>query len=260
MKKYTLITGASSGLGFELAKLFGKDGNNLLLISSNNANLDKAKAELLKEVKVDIKTLALDLSNPENFKKVKEFTDKNEIFVNNLVNCAGFGDRTDFKDMDIEKQIKMVELNCSAPMYLMHAYLRDMINGKEGHILNISSIAAFVPGPYMSTYHASKAFLTNLSESITRELKGTKVKLTTVCPGPFESGFVKKAGNDYTFSKIKPISAQKVAEISYKCMMKGKSFKVIGFKNNLMMLLTRFVPRKLVTNTSANQIKSKAQQ
>ena len=260
MKKYTLITGASSGLGLELAKLYGEDGNNLLLISSNKANLEKAKKELEKEVKVEIEVLALDLSNPDNFDKVKKFTDTHKIRVTNLVNCAGFGDRTDFVDMDIEKQIKMVELNCNAPMYLMHAYLKNMINAKEGHILNISSIAAFVPGPYMSTYHASKAFLTNLSESITRELKGTNVKVTTINPGPFESGFVKKAGNDYTFLKIKPISAKKVAEISYNCMMKGKSFKVIGFKNNLMMLLTRLVPRKLVTNTSANQIKNKAQQ
>ena len=260
MNKYTLITGASSGLGFELAKLFAKDNNNLLLISSNQVNLDNAKADLLKEFDVEIKTLAVDLSNPDNFKLVKSFTDSNEMFINNLVNCAGFGDRTDFVDMDIDKQLKMVELNCNAPMYLMHEYVKGMIEAKEGHILNISSIAAFVPGPYMSTYHASKAFLTNLSESITRELKGTNVKVTTINPGPFESGFVKKAGNEYTFSKIKPISAEKVASISYKCMKKGKSFKVIGFKNNLMMLLTRFVPRKLVTNTSANQIKNKAQQ
>ena len=259
MEKYALITGASSGLGFELAKLFGKDGNNLLLVSSNQSNLDKAKEELLKEVKVDIKSLAIDLSNPNNFSKVKEYTDSNNMFINNLVNCAGFGDRTDFRDMDINKQLQMVELNCNAPMYLMHEYVNGMIEAKEGHILNISSIAAFVPGPYMCTYHASKAFLTNLSESITRELKGTGVKLTTINPGPFESGFVKKAGNDYTFSKIKPISAQKVAKIAYKCMKKGKTFKVIGFKNRLMMLLTRFVPRKLVTNTSANQIKNKAQ-
>ena len=255
MKKYTLITGASNGLGFELGKLFGKDGNNLLIVSSNKDNLENAKVKLLKEISVDIKILPLDLTNPENFKKVKEFTDEHNMFINNLVNCAGFGDRTDFKDMDIEKQIKMVELNCNAPMYLMHAYLKDMIKTKEGHILNISSIAAFVPGPYMCTYHASKAFLTNLSEGVARELKGTGVKLTTINPGPFESGFVSKAGNDYTFSKIKPISAKKVAEISYKCVKKGKSFKVIGFKNNVMMFLTRLAPRKFVTNTSASQIK-----
>lgn len=260
MKKYSLITGASSGLGFELAKLFAKDNNNLLLVSSSQSNLDKAKDLLLKDFNVDIKTLAVDLSNSDNFKNVKDFTDSNEMFINNLVNCAGFGDRTDFKDMDINKQMKMVELNCNAPMFLMHTYLKDMLKNNDGHILNISSIAAFVPGPYMSTYHASKAFLTNLSESITRELKSSNVKVITINPGPFESGFVKKAGNDYTFSKIKPISALKVAEISYKCLKKGKSFKVIGLKNNLMMLLTRFVPRKLVTNTSANQIKNKANQ
>lgn len=255
MEKYTLITGASSGLGFELSKLFGLDKNNLLLVSSNKDNLEHAKEQLEKEIDVDIKVLAVDLSNRDNFKQVKEFTDSNDMFINNLVNCAGFGDRTDFVEMDIDKQIKMVELNCNAPMYLMHAYLPAMIEAKEGHILNISSIASFVPGPFMCTYHATKAFLTNLSEGIERELKGTGVKLTTVCPGPFDSGFVGKAGNEYTFSKIKPMSTKKVALVSYKALKKSKSFKVIGFKNKLMMFFTRFVPRKLVTNTSASQIK-----
>ena len=253
--KYALITGASSGLGLELARLFGMDKNNLLLVSSNKENLEHAKEQLEKEIDVDIKVLAVDLSNPDNFKQIKEFTDSNDMFINNLVNCAGFGDRTDFVEMDIDKQIKMVELNCNAPMHLMHSYLPTMIEAKEGHILNISSIAAFVPGPFMSTYHASKAFLTNLSEGIERELKGTGVKLTTVCPGPFDSGFVGKAGNEYTFSKIKPMSTKKVAVVSYKALKKNKSFKVIGFKNKLMMFFTRFVPRKLVTHTSANQIK-----
>ena len=255
MTKYTLITGGASGLGLELAKLFARDGNNLFLVSSNPNNLANAEEELSKQYNVEVKTLALDLSNPYNFKKVKEYSDKHNMFICNLVNCAGFGDRTDFIDMDISKQLKMVELNCNAPMYLMHAYLKDMVKAKEGHILNISSIAAFVPGPYMVTYHASKAFLSNISQGIERELKGTGVKLTTVCPGPFESGFVSKAGNDYTFSKIKPMTASKVAEVSYNALMKNKSFLVIGFKNKLMMFLTRFVPRKLVTNTSASQIK-----
>ena len=258
MEKFTLITGGASGLGLELAKLFAKDGNNLFLVSSNPNNLETAKNSLFKEFNIEVKILALDLSNPDNFNKVKEFSDSHNMFISNLVNCAGFGDRTDFVDMDINKQIKMVELNCNAPMYLMHTYLKDMLKANEGHILNISSIASFVPGPYMVTYHASKAFLTNLSEGVARELKGTNVKLTTICPGPFESNFVKKAGNDFTFSKIKPISANKVAEISYKCLLKGKSFKVIGFKNKLLMFFTRFVPRKLVTNTSASQIKKDA--
>ena len=257
MEQYTLITGGASGLGFELAKMFAKDGNSLFLVSSNLENLNHAKDELLRNYKVKVEVLALDLSNPDNFNKVKKFTVSHDLFINNLVNCAGFGDRTDFVEMDIDKQIKMVELNCNAPMYLMHEFLQDMVKENEGHILNISSIAAFVPGPFMSTYHASKAFLLNISEAIARELKGTNVKLTCVCPGPFESGFVSKAGNEYTFSKIKPMSCLKVANKTYKAFKKNKSFKVIGFKNKLMMFLTRFAPRKFVTNTSANQIKKR---
>ena len=255
MKKYTLITGGASGLGLELANLFAKDKNNLFLVSSNLANLNKAKEELEKKYEIEVEILALDLSNQDNFKLVKEYTSNHNMFISNLVNCAGFGDRTDFTQMDIDKQIKMVELNCNAPMYLMHAYLNDMIEAKEGHILNISSIAAFVPGPYMSTYHASKAFLSNLSQGIERELKGTGVKLTCVCPGPFDSGFVSKAGNEYTFSKIKPMTTEKVALKSYKALKKNKSYVVIGFKNKLMMFFTRFAPRKMITNTSAKQIK-----
>ena len=255
MKKYTLITGGASGLGFELSKLFARDGNNLFLVSSNQTNLNRARAELTREFSVDVEVLAADLTNPHNFRLVKEYSQSRNMFINNLVNCAGFGDRTDFIDMDIDKQIKMVELNCNAPMYLMHEYLKDMVKEKEGHILNISSIAAFVPGPYMCTYHASKAFLLNISEAIERELKGTGVRLTTICPGPFESGFVERAGNDYTFSKIKPLSGQRVAEITYRAFKKNKSLKIIGFKNKLMMFATRFAPRKFVTNTSVSQIK-----
>lgn len=258
MKKYTLITGGASGLGIELSKLFAKDGNNLFLISSNENNLKSAKEMLEKDYKVEVEILPLDLSNPQNFSKVKEYTDKNEMGINYLVNCAGFGDQCDFKDMDIDKQIKMVELNCNCPMYLMRAYINEMIDNNEGHILNIASIASFFPGPYMVSYHASKAFLLNISEGIERELKGTKVKMTTICPGPFASGFVAKAHNDYAFKKIKPLSSEKVAEISYKAFKKNKSLKIVGFSNKLMIFFSRFFPRKFITNTSAKTLKEDA--
>lgn len=255
MKKYTLITGGASGLGIELSKRFAKDKHDLLLISSNLDKLNAAKEELEKEYGVEVRVLALDLSDNRNFNKVKEYVENNNIKVNNLINCAGFGDRTDFKDMDIDKQIRMIELNCNCPLYLMRLFVNDMINEKEGHIMNINSIAAFFPGPYMCTYHASKAFLLNISEAIERELKGTNVKLTTICPGPFTSDFVAKAHNDYTFKKIKPIPASKVADISYEAFNKNKSLRVIGFKNRLLIFLTRLVPRKLVTNGSVGNIK-----
>ena len=140
MEKYTLITGGASGLGLELSKLFAQDGNNLFLVSSNIKNLESAKELIEKDSGVKIHILAVDLTNPDNFLQVKEYSDKNDLFINNLVNCAGFGDRTDFKDMDINRQIKMVELNCNAPLYLMRVYLDNMLKYEEGHILNISSI------------------------------------------------------------------------------------------------------------------------
>lgn len=258
MEKYTLITGGASGLGFELSKLFAKDGNNLFLVSSNQKNLEFAKRELEKEFRVKVETLAADLSNPHNFRLVKEFSDSRNMFVNNLVNCAGFGDRTDFLEMDIDKQIKMVELNCNAPMYLMHTYLKEMVKQKEGRIMNIASIAGFFPGPFMCTYHATKSFLINISESVERELKGTGVTLTTICPGPFESGFVAKAGNDYTFTKMKPISGKKVADISYKAFNKGKRLVVIDFGSKLMLFGSRLTPRRMNVNVSAKQIKKDA--
>ena len=258
MENYTLITGGTSGLGKELALLFGKDGNNLLLVSSNKERLEKTKKELEEKLDVDIKILAVDLSDPSKFHEVTDYTNSNDIFVKNLVNCAGFGDCTDFVDMDIEKQIKMTELNCNALLYLTHEYVKPMLKENCGQILNISSIAAFMPGPYMVTYHATKAYVLLLSEGISRELKGTNVKLTTICPGPFDSNFVKVAHNDYAFSKIKPITSEKVAKISYKAFKKKKYIKIIGGGNKLMVFALRFFPRKFVTNISAKTMKKGA--
>ena len=255
MNKYALITGGASGLGIELAKLFAKEGINLYLVSSNPNNLKAAKEELEKDYKVEVETLALDLSNPANFPKVREYSTSKNLDIEYLVNCAGFGDQKDFKDMDIDLQLKMIELNCNCPMYLMRDYVNDFLAKNSGHILNIASLASFFPGPFMSTYHASKAFLLNISEAINRELKGTNVHVTTVCPGPFTSGFVARAHNDYVFKKNKPISAYKVATISMKAMKKNKAVTVIGFKNKLAVFASRFFSRNFLVNISAKTLK-----
>lgn len=258
MKKFTLITGGASGLGKDLAHLYAKDKNNLLLVSSSTKNLANAKEELNKAYPdIEVLTLCLDLTKRENFSKVKDFTVQNNLFINHLVNCAGFGDRTDFKDMDIERQMDMTELNCNCVLYLTHTYLQDMLKNNEGDIMIISSIAGFMPAPYMCTYHASKAYVLLLGEAVSRELKGTNVTLTTICPGPFDSNFVKVAKNDYEFSKIKTISSAEVADISYKALKKKKVIRVIGFKNKLMLFGVRFVSRKTVRNISANLMKEK---
>ena len=216
MEKYTLITGATSGLGKELSYIYASNKNNLFLVSRNEKELSSLQNEIINKYSVEVKILAIDLSVVEDYSKITDFIKANNMFINNLVNNAGFGDRCDFIDMDIEKQIQMTNVNCNAPLYLIHETLKDMLKNNEGHIINISSIAGFIPGPYMVTYHATKGYLLLLGEGIERELKGTNVHLLTVCPGPFESNFVKKAHNDFTFSKIKPVSAKKIAEITYK--------------------------------------------
>lgn len=254
--KTTLITGAASGLGKEFAKLYAKDNNNLLLVDIDENELKNVQSELKKEFSnIEIDIMIADLSSKDELRKVFEYSQSKEYFVNNLVNCAGFGDRTDFKDMDVEKQLKMTDVDCNALLYFTRVYLDDMLKNDEGHIINISSIAGFLPGPYMCTYHACKAFVLLLGEAISYEIRKTNVKLLTLCPGPFKSKFVEKAHNDYTFSKIKPVTAAKVAEFGYRKSLKGKKLAIVGFKNKLTIFITRFFPRSIVTASSAKTMK-----
>lgn len=251
-----LITGASSGLGVEFAKIYAVEGYPLLLVATNKERLLEAKEEILKikeNAYVDI--FPCDLSLDSERKTLFEYTKHNDYHVNILINNAGFGDCCDFKDMDIDKQIKMVEVNCNAVLYLTRVYINEMLEKNEGYIINTSSIASFYPGPFMCTYHATKAFVTNLGEAIAYELKGTNVHILTLCPGPFKSRFVEKAHNDYTFAKKKPIDASDVASFGYKMSRKHKTLAVVGFKNKFELFLARFVSRKGIAAFSAKYIK-----
>ena len=252
----TLITGSANGLGESFAKLYAKDNNNLLLIDIDETNLLRVKNELSTLYpSIIIDTLVADLTKLEELKRVYQYTLDKDYFVNNLVNSAGFGDQNDFLDMDIDKQLAMTNLNCNALLYFTRVFLTKMKEKNEGHIINISSIAGFLPGPYMCTYHATKGYVLLLGEAISYELRKTNVKLLTLCPGPFLSEFVKKAHNDYTFSKIKPITSDKVAEFGYKKSKQGKSLAIVGFKNRLTILAAKFAPRKMVTSSSAKTMK-----
>lgn len=253
--KTTLITGATGGLGKEFCHLYAKDKNNLFLVSTNGDKLFSLKAELEKEYDILVDYIQADLSLKEECEKVVSYAKEKGYFINNLVNAAGFGDRTDFKDMDIDLQMKLVAVNCSALLYFTRAFISDMLINNEGHIINVGSLAGFVPGPYMCTYHASKAFVLNLGESISHEIRKTKVKLLTLCPGPFISGFVNRAKNDWTFKKIKPVSAKKIAEYAYKKSLKGKRIAIYGFTNKLTAFAPRFFSRKFVASISAKTLK-----
>lgn len=252
----TFITGAANGLGESFAKLYAKDNQNLLLVDIDSDNLLRVKQEL-QTINPDIiiDTLTADLTDVNELKRVYQYSVDKNYFVNNLVNCAGFVEQEDFDKMNIDKQIAMTNLNCNALLYFTRVFLDQMLKNDEGHIINIASIAAFLPGPYMCTYHATKGYVLLLGEAISYELRKSNVKLLTLCPGPFLSLFVKKAHNDYTFSKIKPISSDKVAEYGYKKSKKGKSLAIVGFKNKLTILLAKFAPRKFVTSSSAKTMK-----
>ena len=256
--KRTLITGASTGLGKELAKLYAKDNNSLILVARNLEKLNQVKEEITSLYNLNCEVISADLSKKEEWEKVFKFTEEKGYFINNLVNNAGFGDRTDFLEMDIDLQIKMTEVNCNSALYFTRKYLTKMVEYNEGHIINVSSIAGFLPGPYMATYHATKGYLLLLGEAISYELRKTNVKLLTLCPGPFISDFVGKAGNDYTFKKIKPIEASEVAKYGYKKSLQGKSVAIVGFKNKLSVFATRLAPRSFVAKTSAQTMKKDA--
>lgn len=254
--KITFITGAANGLGKEFAVLYGKDNNNLLLVDIDEVALISVKEELSRMYpNIFIDTIVADLSKEEELKRVYKYTLDKEYFVNNVVNAAGFGDRCDFKDMDIDKQLKMTYVDCNAVLYFTKVFLDEMLKHDEGHIINVASIAAFMPAPYMCTYHACKSYVLLLGEAISYEIRKTNVKLLTLCPGPFLSKFIELAHNDYTFKKIKPVTASKVAEFGYKKSLKGKSLAIVGFKNRLTIFAARFAPRKFVTKTSAKTMK-----
>ncbi len=250
-----LITGASSGLGKAFAKLYAKEGCNLLLVGTNQERLEETRKEALEiNEGLVVDYLVCDLSQKEELKRLYNYTIINDYFVNKLINNAGFGDRCDFKNMDIDFELKMTEVNCNAPLYLSRVFLDNMLKNNEGLIINVASIAGLYPGPFMSTYHCTKAFLVNFSEAITYELKDTKIKVFTLCPGPFNSRFVEKAHNDFTFKKKKPIEAMDVATKALKKVKKGKKMLIVGFKNRFEFFLSRLVPRSLMIKSSAKNL------
>ena len=186
--KITFITGAANGLGKEFAVLYGKDGNNLLLVDIDAVALESVRCDLCKMYPdIIIDTFIADLSKEEDLKTVYEYTLSKEYFVNNVVNAAGFGDRSDFKDMDVDKQLKMTYVDCNAVLYFSRVFIDNMLKYNEGHIINVASIAAFMPAPYMCTYHACKSYVLLLGDAISYEIRKTNVKLLTLCPVPFLS-------------------------------------------------------------------------
>jgi short-subunit dehydrogenase len=251
MKKYALVTGASGGIGYEIAKLLAKDSKNLVLVARSESKLHEVKDELLKiNQNIDVKIIIADLSAIESAKLVKSQTDliKGEIDI--LINNAGFGDFGKYWETSYDKETQMINLNITTLAQLTKLYLPEMIKNKSGKILNVASVAAFMPGSYMTVYYATKAFVLSYTEGLAGELKGTGVTVSALCPGPTKTGFEEKAslGNSDLFKAMPNATASSVAKLGYKGMLKGKQIIITGFMNKATVFIIRFIPRCIVRN------------
>lgn len=248
-RKTVLITGASSGIGFELSRIFAKNGYNLVLVSQSEENLNEAVSKLHKQNKnIQITPLPMDLSLPSSPQEIYNFIEGKSIQVDVLVNNAGIQVYGNFHETNFEDNIQLMHVNMFALTKITRLFLDDMVKRGDGKILNLASTGAFQPCPLNAVYCASKAFVLHFSEGIAEELRGSGVTVTALCPGATRTNFAKRAKIEdtriFSGSLMEP---SKVAEIGYSALMKGKAVVIAGIGNKLMVESIRFSPRSMVT-------------
>jgi uncharacterized protein len=244
-----VITGASGGIGYELAKLFARDHHDLVLVARSADKLAQVAAQL-QPMGVSVKTIALDLGQP--FAPKFLFDQLRGMAVDILVNNAGFGCYGDFAEMPEEEIIGQINLNVTALTELTRLFTPAMIARHSGRIMNVASTAGFQPGPLMAVYYATKAYVISFSEAIANELEHSGVTVTCFCPGATHTGFAQRAGTESArlFKQFGAMSAQKVAQDGYRAVMEGRTMAISGVHNWLVAQSSRFAPRKLVTAVS----------
>lgn len=247
MKRAVLITGASSGLGLEFAKLFAKDGYNLVLTARNEGRLYALKNEFETKYHVEVYVCVKDLSADNSALDVYDYILEKGIRIDILINNAGFGDYGKFVASDLKKQTEMVQVNAVAVMQLCYLFGKSMEKQGHGMILNMCSTAGFQPGPLMSVYYATKAFVLSFTEALAVEMKESGVFVTAFCPGPTNTGFVKNANLEDSglFKHLKNASPKEVAGCGYQKMKKQKVVVVHGFTNKVLVVLAKLLPRPL---------------
>lgn len=235
-----LITGASSGIGRSLAYEFSKRGYDLVLVARNLIELKKLQKEIGTQVHVEV--YAYDLAIVDNCIKLHENVSDIDILVNN----AGFGLFGDFVSVDLDRELAMIDINIKALHILMKLYLKDMVASNRGQILNVASIAGFMPGPLMGTYYASKNYVVRISEAVREELrrKKSKVQISILCPGPVDTNFNQVAGVSFG---LKSLSSEYVAGYAIKKLENGKFYIVPGNSIRLLRGVSRFVPTKILS-------------
>ena len=243
-----LVTGASSGIGRDIARELSKKGYDLVIVARNKERLEELKQEL----KTKVEVISLDLSKKENCMKLHEEVKDIDVLINN----AGFGDFGKFVDTDIEKEIQMIELNITSVHLLTKLYLKDMVKENKGRILNVASIAGFMPGPLMATYYATKNYIVKLSEAIREELKKQKsdVKISILCPGPVKTNFNNVANVKF---ELHSLTSEYVAQYAVKEMLKNKFYIIPGLTIKVLKFLSKITPTPILAKCTYQMQKRK---
>jgi short-subunit dehydrogenase len=247
-KMTALVTGASGGIGEELARLFAADGHSLVLVARSADKLARLAEELETKHGVSARVVAADLARPESPGEIFEELRGAGVSVDALVNNAGFGSYGLFAETDLRQELGMLQVNVVALTHLTKLFLPAMLARRRGYVMNVASTAAFQPGPLMAVYYASKAYVLSFSEALSNECGGTGVRVSALCPGPTETGFVAAAGmGDSKLFDRAVMDARTVAEDGYRGLLAGKAVVIPGLRNNLLARSIGFFPRGLVT-------------
>ena len=252
-RKTALVTGASAGLGKELASLFAKDGHDLVLVARSETKLRTLAGDLARAHGITAHVVPADLADGAAPARIFERTQQLGVAVDVLVNNAGFGTNGAFLDLDLAREKEMIAVNCTALLELTHRFVQPMRARGQGRVLNIASTAGFQPGPFMATYYATKAFVISFSEALAFELQGTGVTVTCHCPGATATEFAATAGNDKSklFQRSGVAEAKEVALHAYRSLMKGEVLSVHGALNKIGVQGLRVSPRSLIRSIAA---------
>lgn len=257
MKDYTLITGASSGLGVDFAKEYAKQGKNLILMARREDRLRQLKDEL-KSYPIDIMVKRVDLNQPHEIESFLMNLPK-DIFIERLINNAGFGNHSAFEHQDLEVISSMTQVNIAALNHLIHACVPAMKKAKRGEILNVASVAAFTPGPYMAQYYATKAYVLSLSVALQAELNPFGIHVSALCPGPTHTEFFKvaKNGPQDVYTRF-TMEALPVVQKGIRDLHRNKAISVPGIRNQLLVFITHLTPKIFAAKMVAKIQQTKA--
>src|SRR2546423_5727713 len=254
-KKYALITGATSGIGYEFCKLFTADGYNIVLVARTEKRLNEVANELLRKFNVEVFTIVKDLFCKDSAKEIYDEVKQKGITITALVNDAGQGEYGFFAETELEREIDIIQLNITSLISLTKFFVKSMIERNEGKILNVASLIADYPSPLLAIYAATKAFVLSFSEALANELKDTNITVTALQPGVTDTDFFYKAGENITmhYQEMELSDPAKVAKDGYEALMKGKDKIVSGQKNKLQSLMSNLKPESKLAESMRKQ-------